>query len=69
MDIKNLKGSVSLEDFIDDLATGSRVETLGELWEKNVACNHCRYREQCHAIGDVCEDITCRQIVDYLLGE
>ena len=69
MDIKNLNGSVSLIDFIDDLCTGSGETTLGALWEKNVDCNHCKYREQCHALGEVYEDITCDQVVDYLLGD
>jgi hypothetical protein len=69
MDIKNLNGSVSLTDFIDDLCTGSGETTLGALWEKNVDCNHCQYREQCHALGEVYEDITCDQVVDYLLGD
>lgn len=69
MDIKNLKGSVSLTDFIDDLCTGAGKETLGALWEASVDCNHCKYREQCHALGDEFEDITCSQVVDHLLGD
>lgn len=69
MDIKNLKGSVSLTDFVDDLCTGSGEATLGALWEKNVDCNHCKYREQCHALGEEYEEITCDQVVDYLLGD
>ena len=69
MEIKNLRGSVSLTDFIDNLCTGSGEATLEALWEKCVNCNHCKYREQCHALADEFEDITCRQVVDYLLGD
>jgi hypothetical protein len=69
MNIKNLKSSVSLTDFIDDLCTGSGETTLGALWEKNVDCNHCKYREQCHALGEEYDGITCDQVVDYLLGD
>lgn len=68
MDIKNLKGSVTVTDFIDDLCTGADKETLGALWEAMVDCNHCKYREQCHALGEAYEDITCSQVVDHLLG-
>jgi hypothetical protein len=68
MDIKNLKGSITITDFINDICTGSGESTLGALWEKNVDCNHCKYREQCHALGDKFEDITCSQVIDYLLG-
>lgn len=69
MDIKKLKGSVTVTDFIDNLCTGSGETTLGALWEKNVDCNHCKYREQCHALGEEYEEITCDQVVDYLLGD
>jgi hypothetical protein len=69
MDIKNLKGSVSITDFVDDLCTGSSSETLGALWEKSVDCNHCKYVESCRAIADEYENINCRQVVDYLLGD
>ena len=68
MDIKNLKGSVSLTDFIDDLCTATKSESLGELWENNVGCSDCKYCEQCHALGEAYEELSCRQIIDYLLG-
>lgn len=69
MKIKNLKGSVSLTDFIDNLCTGSGEDTLGALWEKCVDCNHCKYREQCHALSEEFENITCSQVIDHLLGD
>ncbi len=69
MEIKNLKGSVSLTDFIDDLCTGTQSETLGALWEDNVDCNHCKYRKQCEALGNEFEEITCSQVIDHLLGD
>ena len=69
MDITKLKGSVSLTDFIEDLCTGAKSDTLGALWEENVDCNHCRYREQCRALGDAYDNITCSQVVDHLLGD
>ena len=69
MKIKNLKGSVSLTDFIDDLCTATKSESLGELWENNVGCSDCKYREQCQALGDEFEEITCSQVIDHLLGD
>ena len=74
MDIKELKGSVSDQDFLESFLTHGNFESLGEVWEKNIECNRCTYREKCHAISDKLMDeydtnVYCRQVIDYLLGD
>ena len=75
MEIKEFHGSISIDDFLDGLtAYGTKKETLGDVWETCVDCNHCRFREQCHALCDQIEEahnvnIHCGQVVDYLLGD
>ena len=73
MDIKNLKGSVSVVDFADGLLAQKRFETFGALWEDYVDCNHCIYKEKCEAIYEQYEakgvNLHCRQVIDFLLGD
>lgn len=72
-DIKNLYGSISTEDFIDGLLSALAVDSLGDIWDKNADCGHCRFVKQCKIIGEHFDkqnkNITCGQIVDLLLGE
>jgi hypothetical protein len=71
--IRKLEGSVSQDDFILGLLQARGVETLGDIWEKHIDCNHCKFAKQCKAIGDAFADQdknpACGQIVDLLLGD
>ena len=72
MDIKELKGTMSVSDFAEGIA--HKKKTLGAVWEDMVACSHCPYTEQCKAICDhIAEEYDvstyCGQVIDYLLGE
>lgn len=73
MNIKELKGTMDLSDFVEGLVDQKKVETLGAVWEDYVDCNHCSYREKCKAICDHYEDkgvdLYCGQVIDYLLGD
>lgn len=73
MDINTFVGSVSIEDFINGLLLTRGVDTLGDVWEKLLDCNHCKFAEQCKAIGDYFDmqnkNPTCGQIIDFLLGD
>lgn len=74
MDIKNLKGSISVSDFADGLLKQKRHETFGKVWEDYVDCNHCCFKEKCEAICNQVEaelDVNayCSQVIDYLLGD
>lgn len=73
MDIKELKGSLALTDFADALVSSTRSKSFGDLWEKSVNCNDCKYRETCKAVADQLEDeginINCRDFIDLLLGD
>lgn len=72
-EIKKLEGSVSIEDFMRGLLLARDVETLGDVWEQGMDCNHCIFVKQCKAIGDHFDaegkNPTCGQIVDILLGD
>lgn len=73
--VRRLVGSVSDEDFILGLLMESRTNTLGEIWEKCVNCNNCKFAKQCAEICSTFEDKeptknpTCRDVVSLLLGE
>ena len=74
MNINELKGSMTTDDFVVNLTSHAGCKTLGEVWEQCVTCNHCSYREQCQAISDkLLEDYDvntyCNQVIDYLLGD
>lgn len=73
MEIKKLKGSMSVSDFADGLLSQNDSETFGEVWENYVDCNHCRYAKDCKAITDYYEDkginLYCSQVIDYLMGD
>jgi hypothetical protein len=71
MNIKELKGTVSLEDFVEGI---THKKTPGEIWEDEVDCNQCPYKEKCEAICDQVEkelDVSayCNQVIDFLLGD
>ena len=73
MDIKELKGTMTLSDFAEGI-TSARKKSLGTIWENCVDCNHCPYVEQCRTISDQIQDeydvnVYCRQVIDYLMGE
>jgi hypothetical protein len=73
VDIKNLKGSMSVADFAEGITVQKKAQTLGAVWEDIVTCDHCTYKEQCKAICSHYEskgiDLYCGQVIDYLLGE
>lgn len=73
MDIKELKGTMTLSDFAEGITSGAK-KSLGAVWENCVDCNHCPYIEQCRTISDQIQDeydvnVYCRQVIDYLMGE
>lgn len=71
--MEELIGSVSNEDFILGLLSARGVETSGDIWEKLMDCNHCKFTKQCQKLGGIMEqqgkNPRCGQIVDMLLGE
>ena len=74
MDIKELKGTMTLEDFINSMTNNKGYKTLGGVWEDSVTCNNCSHRETCRKLSDKLLDdynvnITCRQVIDFLLGD
>lgn len=74
MDIKELKGTMTISDFAEGLVGQKKAKSLGQVWEDIVDCNHCPYKEKCQAICDyIAEEYDvsayCRQVIDYLLGD
>ena len=74
MNIKNYKGSISLEDFAEGITAQPGRETLGAVWEHTIDCNHCSLIGHCKDLaGQVSNEynynICCRQVVDFLLGD
>ena len=73
MDIKELKGSLTITDFADALVASTKSKSFGALWEKCVSCNGCKYRETCQAVADKLDDeginISCSEFIDLLLGD
>ena len=73
MDIKKYEGSISFDEFIDNLSASRGCNTVGDIWEKCVTCNHCKHRTECEAISDQVVDnggqISCKQVIDILYGE
>ena len=72
MDIKELKGKITLSDFVEGIIV--KKKTPGAVWEDLVECSYCPYRFECQAICDQVEkelDVSayCGQVIDYLLGE
>ncbi len=71
--IKKFEGSISQDDFVLGLLLARGVESSGDLWEKVMDCNHCKFVKQCKAVGDAFADQdknpSCGQIIDLLLGE
>ena len=73
MDIKKLKGTMSVADFADGLLRQKRLETFGQFWEDAVECDRCPYSEECKAICATYNmngvDVYCGQVIDYLMGD
>ena len=74
MNIKDYKGSISLEDFAEGITAQPDKSTLGTVWEHTIDCNHCCFHEQCRDIVDQVSDeynynIYCNQIIDFLIGD
>ena len=73
MDIKKLKGTMTLVDFAEGLLLQKRQETFGAYWEGAVECDRCPYCEKCKAICAEYDmkgvDLYCGQVIDYLLGD
>ena len=71
--INKLVGSVSQDDFILGLLLARDVETSGDIWEKLIDCNHCKFAKQCAEICSAMEaqdkNPTCGQVINLLLGE
>ena len=71
--IKKLVGSVSQDDFILGLLLARDVETSGDIWEKVIDCNHCKFAKQCAEICSTLDDLgknpTCSDVINLLLGE
>ena len=71
--IRKFEGSVSQDDFILGLLQARGVETSGDIWEKVIDCNHCKFAKQC---AEICSTLdnhgknpTCRDVINILLGE
>ena len=75
MNIKDYKGSISLEDFAEGITAQPGRETLGAVWEHTIDCNHCCFQSRCRDIADQVSDeynnynIYCNQVIDFLLGD
>lgn len=73
MDIKKFEGSVSTDEFVNALLLARGVESLGNVWEKLIGCNHCKFAKQCKEISDACAELdknpACGEIIDLLLGD
>lgn len=71
--IKKLVGSVSQDAFVLGLLLARDVETSGDIWEKVIDCNHCKFAKQCAEVCSTLEDrgknLMCREVVNLLLGE
>ena len=71
--IKKFAGSVSQDDFVLGLLLARDVETSGDIWEKVIDCNHCKFAKQCAEICSTLDDLgknpTCADVINLLLGE
>ena len=71
--VKKFEGSISQDDFVLGLLLARGVETSGDIWEKIIDCNHCKFAKQCAEICSTMEDNdknpTCGQVINLLLGE
>jgi hypothetical protein len=74
MDVKNIKGSLSKEEFLRELLPAVKIGTLGELWEDNVDCNHCKFKDTCDKLSNEIEEeygvnVYCSQVINILVGD
>ena len=71
--VKKFIGSVSQDDFVLGLLLARGVESSGDIWEKVIDCNHCKFSKQCAEICSTLDDLgknpTCSDVINLLLGE
>ena len=71
--MEKLIGSVDQNQFVQGLLLASKDNSLGEMWEKCVACPECLFAKPCAALSDQMEargqNPRCGQVVDILLGD
>ena len=71
--IQKLVGSVGRDDFVLGLLLARDVNSSGDIWEKVIDCNHCRFAKQCEelcsALDDRGKNPACRDVINLLLGE
>ena len=71
--IKKLVGSVTQDDFVLGLLLARDVNSSGDIWEKVIDCNHCKFVKQCEELCSVLDDQgknpKCRDVINLLLGE
>ena len=69
MDIKKYEGSISIEELVDGLLSTNNYHSFGDIWEKCITCNNCKFRESCRVLSAEKTEITCAQVIDLLLGD
>ena len=71
--IEELAGSIDQNYFVQGLLLASKDNSLGDMWEKCVACPECLFAKQCAVLSDQMEvkgkNPRCGQVVDILLGD
>ena len=71
--VKKFEGSISQDDFVLGLLLARGVETSGDIWEKVIDCNHCKFAKQCAELCSTLEDFgknpMCKDVINLLLGE
>ena len=71
--IQKLVGSISQDDFILGLLLARDVNSSGDIWEKVIDCNHCKFAKQCEEICTSLDNYNknpkCRDVINLLLGE
>lgn len=69
MDNKKFEGTLTLDDFIDQLTAYNRCKSLGTVWERCVMCDNCPHTVACEALNAQFPEIKCRQVIDILIGD
>lgn len=71
--INELAGSCDQNQFVQGMLLASNGNSLGEMWEKCVACPNCLFAKQCANLSEQMEargqNPRCGQVVDILLGD
>ncbi|MBQ9700363.1 MAG: hypothetical protein IJV71_07050 [Lachnospiraceae bacterium] len=72
MDLEQLIGKTTEDEFIQGLLMSRNIKSPGDIWEKCVECTSCLFAKQCQTISDILEDQnknpTCGQIINLLMG-